>query len=310
MTGPFGNSSKGIRLVALNVILAAILAGAIGAAWTLARPTPADLRGRQILDEIRHTGLAAYWPEATTAWYVHSGGEGVTGWRAEAVIPGPNGTFNGLNVIAGNTSLGERGVWERWTLNADATEGSYSSGTLVQTARELRLSTDTTIALTNGQVTVSQWTEGYVVTTSAPAPKGYLPEGTMGIARRLVARHKAKARFRTVYNDLPPRGSRPAFTPLDMEFRRLDENAPKGARAAVRVVPGHPKRDLQDRYYLDAREGVIGRITRRSVEMQVAVPEVEAVFRNAARQFRQIAERRKMPRPTPARKPAASNPAE
>jgi len=303
MTGPFGNSSKGVRLVALNVILLAILVAAVGAAWLLAQPRPADLRAEEIVAEIRRTGLAAYWPEAALTWYVRSTGERIAGWRGEIVVPGPDGTFHGLNVVVTGTALRTRGNWERWTLNADATEGTYSAGEFAQTTRGLRSTTDTKISLEDGQVTAFQRIKGYPFETRGPAPAGYLPEGTMGIARRLVARHKAKARFRMIYNAVPPPGARPVFTPVNMEFRTPDGDAPEEARMTVHVAPGAPLEDLKDLHFLDAGEDTIGRATPIFVEMQVAAEQVDALFRNAAEQFREIAELKNVPRPTSAREP-------
>ena len=306
MTGPFGNSSKGVRLMALHLILLAILAAAVGAAWLLTRPTPADLRAEQIVAEIRRAGLAAYWPEASLTWYVRSKGERIAGWRGVIVVPGSDGAFHGLSVTVTGTALRARGNWERWTLNADATASSYSAGEFAHTARGLRPATDTEILLADGQVTAFQRIKGYPFKTAGPAPAGYLPKGTAGIARRLVARHKAKARFRTIYNTVPPPGARPIFTPVEMEFRTPAGDAPEGARMTVHVVPGAPLEDLKELHFLDAGEDTIGRATPTFTERQVAAEQVDVLFRNAIEQFREIAERKNIPRPVSARKAAES----
>ena len=303
MIGPFGNSSRGGRLVARNAILLAILAAVVGVAWWLSQPTPADLRGRQILAEIRRTGLAAYWPEATVTWYVRRTGERISGWRGQIVVPGPDGTFHGLSVIVASTALGTKGYWERWTLNADATESIYSAGEFARTRRGVRMEENTEISLKEGRVTTLQRIQGYPFKTAGPAPEGYLPEGTVGVAQRLVARHKARARFRMIFNEVPPPGARPEFTPVEMEFRTPDNRAPEGTRMTVHVAPGAPLEDITDLHFLDAGEDTIGLTTPIFVEIQVAAEQVDALFRDAAEQVREIAEQTKIPSPTSAREP-------
>ena len=308
MIGRSDDSSRGGRLVARNAILLAIFAVVVGAAWVLSQPTPDDLRGRQILAEIRRTGLAAYWPEAAVTWHVRSTGERISGWRGEIVVPTPNGKFHGLSVTVTGTALGTRGLWERWTLNADATESNYLAGGFGWTRRGVRMGKeDTAISLKEGRVTAFQRIQDYPFETVGPAPAGYIPEGAMSIALRLVARHKAKARFRMIFNEVPPPGARPAFTPVEMEFRTPDGDDPEEARMTVHVAPGAPLEEIKNLYFLDASEDTIGLTTPTFVEMQVAAEQVDALFPTAAEQFRKIAERTNMPPPTPAHKPTESD---
>jgi len=185
----------------LALLMVAVLGVATGMAWLL--QVRADRRVRaaaEIIRRIRADGLAAYWPDETRIdWYLIRVGSDVRGWRASAKIPGTDGGFDGLTVdlTRGESERSEQLLLASWSLNADATAGRYVGTVEVSGAG----GSETRIFLSDDRVNVQQF--ALDLEAESPAPDNYLPEGTMGLAVRLVARTGANAQFAMVFDEKP-----------------------------------------------------------------------------------------------------------
>lgn len=227
--------------------MTALLVASTGAAWlVIRRPQSGQGRydpqaaprlaetGRSILDDLRRKGLSAYWPQADTQWYLVRFRDEAIGWQVAARLPRPDGSVDGLHVWAITDEFRHlRVLWERWSLNGDATVGRYSAGTVAQDRPGRgRIATDTRIDLAAGRLKVVQTLAGVERTSTADAPPNYLPEGTFDLVRHLVAERKTRAAFRLIINDLGPDGDGTRFAQAYVGY---EGESPGQAGASRRV---------------------------------------------------------------------------
>jgi len=188
------------RFELLAVIMLGTLLASVGVAWLLVRRARAKTRrGAEVIAQIRQ-GLALHWRNhPKVQWYLVRIDDELIGWRAIARIPRKGGGYEGMNLYYQSIGPGAV-IAERWTLNADASEGLYDARVLVGNAA-VPNRPDTHIALSDGQVKVLHAKYGR---SRAAAPTNYVPEGTRDLACFLAGRRKATAQFQMVLNDMPP----------------------------------------------------------------------------------------------------------
>jgi len=199
----------GRRYVLRGVVLLLVLGVSVAAAWWLvySRSRPYG-RGGEILRQIRRDGLKKYWPAPHQRWYLFTHKGVHAGWRYVARRPNKAGGFDGWTIhYESATGLL---AWEHWQLNADATRGEYVAGTLAAH----RIEPDTRISLEDGKISAMQTIKEEPYRSSAEAVPEYLPEGTLPLARHLVARGGGEAKFRLIHNRVPPNGGVTRFVTI------------------------------------------------------------------------------------------------
>ncbi len=188
--------SEATRRGLLAVLMLTVLVASVGIAWLLQRQATEKVRaGTRIIQEIRAKVLEQYWSDKSQIdWYlIYSKGETI-GWRASARAKADDETFIGVDVEVVPQRYSSH---EIWTLNADATAGTYHAD--LRLANGKRSQTD--ILINDGVVKVVQHVQGGSVPAGAPAPKNYLPEGTLSLAVRQAAEMRADAQFTMVFNE-------------------------------------------------------------------------------------------------------------
>jgi hypothetical protein len=241
-------SSPPRRQTALAVVMFGVLAAAVLAAWVLSH-----IRGRwvhnaeDLLAKVRGRGLGAYWPAQTVRWYLQRRGGKVIGWQLLLRAQRPDGSFEGAWAHVGPpTGSGSR--WSHWVLAQDASAGDYYSetGDFLR-GPQWRWIPDgqTSVKLENGRLKIEQGVRNRAVESEARPPSNYLPEGTLPLARQLVAAERTKASFQITLDGVPPEGGVPRF--FTVRLRRSD--APPVAGAAA-VVSEQMRRE-QSEYHLD-----------------------------------------------------------
>ncbi len=189
------------RRALLALLMAAVLGAATGMGWLLEVRADRRVRaGADILRQIRADRLTEYWSdEPRIDWYLIRVGSAVRGWRAAARSHGSDGAFSGLTVdlTRDESKRSEQLLLASWSLNADATAGRYVGTVEVSGAG----SSETRIFLSDGRLNVQQLTLD--LEAESPAPDNYLPEGSMGLAVRLVAGSGADAQFAMVFDEKP-----------------------------------------------------------------------------------------------------------
>lgn len=234
------DSSSAARKLSLNVVMALVFATSVALAWRYAHGITAAIeqRGADILTTIRQQGLAHFYPKKGTGdWYLRHQGGAVLGWRLVLVIRQADGTFTGLEA---NLSRSLRspatfeGHWERWQLDNHATRGRYIAGSVRVGPRLWELKQDTSIDLADGAVTVVQQdAKGLARRSTGPTDENYLPEGTILLAQRLIAKRRTNAQFRLIFNELLPRGTRPRFETRTFRYLAEPSETVPGAVATV-----------------------------------------------------------------------------
>jgi len=291
MSGLSGNwrlSRSG--MVAL--IMSGVLLSSVGAAWLVVqRRGISPGRGKEIVGRIRKEGLSAYWPGVKLEWFLRQSQGQVIGWRASIGFPRGDGWFDGMEVgvrpVQQNLLAGE---WERWSLNENAAEGSYSAGSLVANALQLvSTKVDTRIKLEKGQVFLQQQAAQQVLASRSATPDDYLPEGMMAPARLMLARERTKANFTLIFNELAPTGDRVNFGTVTMVSVNLDEELVRGAKWAVTAYFAQSRRSAET-CFLDASGKVLAVIhhNMNTEDATATQEEVTAAFPHAADLLRQL----------------------
>ncbi len=196
------------------MLMLTVLVASVGIAWLLQRQATEKVRaGTKIIQEIRAKGLEHYWSEKSQIdWYlIYSKGETI-GWRASARAKADDETFVGVDV---EVVPQRHSSHEIWTLNADATAGTYHADLRLAGSKGFR----TDIVLSDGVVKVLQHVPGFgSVPSGAPAPKNYLPEGTLSLAVRQASEMQADAQFEMVFNEKPNRNNIVEFGTLRLRY--------------------------------------------------------------------------------------------
>ena len=232
-----------IRVVVLALLLVASIAGAWGYARSLRRA--GVRRGTDLIAQIREQGVANLYDGASERWYVFEALGRTTrqpvGWRIVMVEPRPDGWVHGLDFYVFPFSDGERlGAWERWQLNADATEGRYIAGWLGIESDQWIVAKDTVIELADGIVTAEQTIDDKVFRSRSEIPDNYVPEGAFELVLRLMLHQTDPTSMQLILNGQPPVNGRPDFQPLTLRHDRWERSRRSTVEAAIQVsVAGH-----------------------------------------------------------------------
>ena len=213
------NNPSRQRFILLNIIMLALLLASAGGAWMIVRSAHEDAdRGAKIVAQIRQDGIAAHWSGKTAIqWHlVRQEGKAV-GWRVTVRVPNSQRGFDGLDV-----QYAETFIWERWSLNSDATEGTYFAGIEADDRSffgmlRRAIKRNTEITLKDGIVVVLQHTSDGTIRSESEAPGNYLPEGTVELAFFLAAREGKNVQFKIVSNGMPPDGDKIRFVKLNFK---------------------------------------------------------------------------------------------
>ena len=267
----------------LTIVMLAVLLISVGGAWLLARGRGAMARTAvEIIRQIRGDGLARHWDPQTVRWYLDRRDGRAGAWRLLLRARRQGGGFEGLTFIVRQSHPNRRVTWAYWSLNADATSGTYFARTL--SGQHLGrgwahvIDSKTIVALADGQITIRQDIGPEPFLSQADTPPAYLPEGALALAQALVARRKAKAVFKITQDSKPPAGRRPRFVPVTMRYE--GSGAAGGAASAVtRRIRGQKDPDM---LYLDER-GIPVRIESAGwVEQAVDRQQAQAAFADTA----------------------------
>jgi hypothetical protein len=210
MVEPYRSPSRPRHGLLAVVMLGVLLAATALAWWFSGRANRSTSAAVELMAEIRHKGLGAYWgqrPEQTW-WLVYGSGPNPLGWATRIRQPaGPDADeFVGDHqyVVPDRAAINER-----WRLSRDLSKGTYI-GTAVLGARRETLRTQ--IDLDNGQIqieqTVRQGPASNRRQVRSPAPPSYIPEGLMELVIAQVASADRDMVFRMIIDDesIGPRG--------------------------------------------------------------------------------------------------------
>lgn len=270
-----------LRRSLLALIMLGVLLAGTAVAWLLVRERQAPLdRGAEILARIRQAGLGQFWTSSRARWFLlHRRSDGGTvGWRAVLRSrPSDGAGYRGLTVVY----LARRGQgdWEGWKLNSDASTSVYHAGGVLRRAQWL-VSTDTQIRYDGGDVTAVQQIGGRTFRSRADAPHAYLPEGLGGLVRRLVAEQQTRAKFRAVFNQVPPAGDRTRFGTILIEYLG-SEKGEAGRRDTVAVEYASVMGTQRSTYRLDEEGNVVGRTGRELSETAASREDVLKLYPDA-----------------------------
>jgi hypothetical protein len=222
------------RQLLLSLVLLAILGLSVLGAWSLVQSRQVPVaRARDILRGIRDKTLSPYWgSQEVSRWYLVQDASGrAVGYMVRLRKPDDK-DYSGLTL----TRMGNAQQGESWTLDAAATEGSYTA------TIGGRAVADTQITLHDGQVTVTQPWEGGTGRASSPAPENYIPEGLLWLVVAEVSRTAAEARFCFIYNPESVAGDTIHFTAITM--------TPQGD-GKVRLRSKFLRDEMDEVYHLD-----------------------------------------------------------
>ena len=254
--------------------------------------------GEAIVAQIRSDGLADYWPRARLDWFLRTdrrSGRPI-GWGAEAVAPGPDAAFDGIRVSVDRTQRGAaKWHWERWRLDAEGAAGNYTAGEFYERGGRVRIREDTSIRLATGKVAVRQEIDGVERHSRGNTPPNYLPEGTIPLARRLIAQQEGLGLFTTIYNVVPPAGRTTTFSPLAFQHAPPIEADPDSVVARVLVLVPGARSALGYVHLLDAEGNTVGVVSGDFEDVRVDTAVVVAVFPEAERQLREVMAATNMP---------------
>ncbi|MCK4624220.1 MAG: hypothetical protein KAV00_02840 [Phycisphaerae bacterium] len=244
--------SETARRGLLAVLMLAVLLASVSIAWLLERKSTIKAHaGAQIIGEIRAKGLKHYWPEKSQIdWFLIQSNGNTIGWKASVRVksaarpgsppldklgttlsnaegPKSDGNFIGVDV---EVVPKQHSLHEIWTLNADATAGTYHAD--LRSAGGKGFKTD--ILLNDGMVKVVQHVRGIgSITADSRAPKNYLPKGTLHLAVRQTAEMRANAQFVMVFNERPNRDKAVEFGTLRLRY--LGSSQTRQGRTVRRV---------------------------------------------------------------------------
>lgn len=269
---------KGLRVL----ILFAIFALCVGAAWWLERHRGADLiEGKSIIAEMRREKLQAFWQQGeTNRWFIIRRGGKDVGWYVRYRGDGLKGGFEGGEMRFELSPKGSLLMTSRWLLNSQATEGTYLSdvGILARRGKTLlkRPLYSARIHLDSGQLDVEQHIRGGKYSSQADEPAGYIPEGTMDLVMYLISQRKTQAKFRMILDSHPPSGKWTTFVPVDIRIAK-DKPLSVGGSAVLVTIAGQERLCFFDRD---------GRVEKRTVgeieEISASQDEILAAFPEAA----------------------------
>jgi hypothetical protein len=269
MAGGSGQMNP-LRQAILALVMAALLAAAVGAAWLLEGAAEGRVRaGVEILRHIGARGLGQYWtgPSRLDWSLIRYVGQ-VRGWRVVAReqtaqgegAPDQPAGFRGATVEALTERSGQasRLIRSRWTLSDDATRGEYLGSRSAATGQ-----VDTRISLLNRQVTVRQSPFG--LEARSPAPDNYVPEGALRLVLGEIARRQGDAQFTMVFDEEPAVRGQVEFKSIRVRYLGSGQSPAGQATRRVRLTHrGWGNIDVT--YELDSSGEVISTATDDGLE--------------------------------------------
>jgi|GEM_PF-1796279 len=277
------NAQEGhARRAWLSLVMLGVLLLMVSAAWLLVRARSVPPAGAEdVLRALREKGLRHYWPRPRERWLLLRKDGAPVGWNAAVVLPAGNGEFRGLDVTYDASSRAI--VWEAWRLNADATAGDYAAGRA--NGRGRSLTTDTRIRYAAGRLETVQFIDGQRYASGAEAPGNYLPEGTVPLARRIVADRESSARFQMVIHSAPPQGDRTRLVTLTIAYAGTTPRGPLEGARQVHVSLGRTDSGV---YLLDEDGDLLGAEDGGLSMTAATAAEVSQQYGNAARLVRAL----------------------
>jgi len=242
----------------LSVIMLAVLAASVVAAWLVIAPSSKLTKaGTEVLEDIRSKGLGKFWgKQEVDIWMLGYSREGeLLGWRNFTRRPFPGG-YEGTQLRA---SRQVELVRENWKVSEDGSFSSYEGASRTVTGRSTTL-----IQLKEGKVTVSKPAISSR-TFSSPAPENYIPEGLNHLAYELALRVGKPARFCIVFNATATRGSGVNFTPVLLSTEGPDSVALTSAQSGGKMVFSFDG----DGFIASIEETVSGVVYNRATAQQV-----------------------------------------
>jgi hypothetical protein len=284
------------RDAAVALAMLAALGATVGGAWLLVYVNEGPARlGAELVDQIQSRGLDTFWEGARREyWY-----SGADTWTYRLRFRTDDGTWLGVTVRQ------EPRSWEVWTLDAKANTGKYVAGTYdVRRGLALGPNSDTVIEYDHGTVSADQMitSPNRRKKSSGPAPDNYVPEGTLRLARRLVAKRDAPAAFQFIVNSLVPFGDTPRFvsvryTPAGTTQGPEGQTLHMVSTAHESIEGGRGRRlTIEEVYHIDPEGQEVKIVTRELFQDEVIrqsqsllIPEAQAAQDPVARSLAAIA---------------------
>ena len=137
------------------------------------------------------------------------------------------------------------------------------------------------IELESGTLRVQQEFPGQKLNSESKIPDNYIPEGSMSLMFREVAKRKTHAKFKMIFDSLPPVGSRPRFGVLDVRYLHPLKNGPTGAVLEVKHVILSTESTY--RVLLDSTGNVVSETTEKTVTVPVSEKDFNEAYPYDAR---------------------------
>jgi hypothetical protein len=296
---PTGEKRQYTRDAAVALAMLAALGATVGGAWLLVYVNEGPARlGAELVEQIQSRGLDTFWQGARREyWY-----SGENTWTYRLRFRTDDGTWLGVTVRDDARS------WEVWTLDARATKGKYVAGTYSIrpgfAGQGIETNPDTVIEYDNGAISADQMitSPNRRKKSDGQAPDNYVPEGTLRLARRLVAKRDAPAAFQFIVNTLLPFGNTPRFVsvryiPAGTAQGRQGQTLRMVSAAHENIEGGRGRRlTFEEVYYIDPAGHEVKIVTRQLFQEEVVgqtqsllIPEAEAAYKPIPQRLGRIA---------------------
>lgn len=270
-SNPRARQQKLLILILLSILGACIVLG-----WWMTRRIDAPTtQGIEIVRAVRARKLLQF-PGGNKTYrqhyfiYQHAGGKPqIVGWRFR---------YHSRNQNPEKGFVGGEMEWNpgsyaqsRWTLTDGLDKGSYQSR-IERRKRDGLIRTGASIELNNGILYVQQILPGHKLNSECEIPDNYIPEGSVSLMLREVAERKTHAKFKMIFDSLPPVGSRPRFGILEVRYIKPPEDDSGGAELEIRQIT--PSRKSTYRVVLDSA----GNVAREIAGNMKTIPVSEKMF--------------------------------
>jgi len=285
----------------LVVILVSILGACAALAWWMTERIDAPTaQGIEIVKDIRARELLHFWGENKTHqqhYFIYrrvGRKQEIVGWKFEYRSQNKNPQYSQKSFIGGEI------VWEghysqsQWTLTNGLDKGTYQSSSERRDHNRL-FKTGATIKFDSGILRVQQLFPGKKLNSECKIPDNYIPEGSMSLIFREVADRKTHAKFKMIFDNVPPVGSRPRFGVLEVRYLYPPKDDPSGAVLEVKHIVLSTKSTL--RLILDSAGNVVSETAENMVTKPVSEKDFSRIFPLPARNLKgMLSELRKTPK--------------
>ncbi len=216
------SDSRATQRKLLVLILLGILGVCVGLGWWMTKriDTP-TAQGIEIVKDIRSRKLLSFWGESKTYrqhFFIYQRVDEKLhriGWKFEyrSQNRNPQEGFVGGEI---EQSFGNE-ARSHWTLTNGLDKGTYQSH-IEQREQNKLVGMGASIEFDNETLRVQQKFPGKNLNSESKIPDNYIPEGAMSLIFREVAKRKTHAKFKMIFDKLPPVGSRPRFGVLDIRY--------------------------------------------------------------------------------------------